>query len=107
MITYNRVFVEPYKKTSLRSEAKKGLALGVGQKVTIAKMKILSDAKLTMGTENVDLLAGGDLLVRESDLHNGLVNIKEIMELDGVSGNFIIVEANYIVGYEGPKKGKK
>ena len=98
MITFNRIFCEPYQKTGVQSVAKKGLALGTKQKISVAKLKAVSNAKLLLGTETIEVKKGQAVLIKEEDLHN-LIG-KQIMECDGVDGQFIIIDLPYIVGLD-------
>lgn len=102
MITFNRIMTETYQKESLKpQQATGGLALNVKQKIAIVGLSILADAKLQLGSEIVDMKKGGKVLVRESDLHNNIISTKA-MSYDSLKEEFLVVEGNYVLGYEPP-----
>jgi len=97
MVTFNRVFCETYKKENVRSEAKNGLALNIGQKVTIIALVAKADAKIFMGNQMIEILKGDKVLVNEEDLHNKLTGITQ-MQTEGITDPFIVIDAPFIVG---------
>jgi len=97
MVTFNRVFCEVYKKENVRSEAVRGLALNIGQKVSVAALEIKADAEVYMGNATIKFQKGQKLLVNEEDLHNKLTGITQ-MQMEGIVGPFIVIDAAYIVG---------
>ena len=105
MKTLNRVFCEPYQKTGVEAIAKKGLALGARQKISVAKLKVLVDAEIFYGAQSVLIKKDYDILVNEEDLHNGITG-KQRMDCEGVGENFIVIDAAYIVGIDDKKTTK-
>jgi hypothetical protein len=99
MKTLNVVFCEPYQKTGVESVAKKGLALGARQKISVAKLKALADAEVFYGTHSFIIKKGWLVLVNEESLHIGATG-KQQMECEGVNGKFIVIDSPYIVGVD-------
>jgi len=107
MKTLNRVFCEPYQKTGVEAVAKKGLALGARQKISVAKLKVLADAEIFYGSSmSFSIKKGQLILVNEEELHNGSTG-KQQMECDGINGRFIVVDAGYIIGVDSSSGSSK
>jgi len=109
MLTFGRAITETYKKESLKSqETVKGLALNVRQKVSLIALRLLADAVMYVNGNEIRLKKGGKVVVREEDMHNGTA-CGSPMTYDKIKEDFLVVEGNYIVGYEEPggSKSKK
>jgi hypothetical protein len=87
----NRLILESYKTDrALRSTNSSGFAV-VQQKVALKGLKLLVDARISVGDSMYDLPKGSTAYIREEYLHNAQWATK-ILENEEIEGPFIIVD---------------
>lgn len=87
----SKLIVEAYKKEGLRANVQNGFAR-LDQKLTVKGLKVLMDAKLSDGTV---VEKGATAYIREESLHTQQW-AQKVLESDGVSQPFIIVDASNV-----------
>jgi hypothetical protein len=93
--SFDKLILEAYKRTEIKSEIKSGWSAGPDQKSYLKGLKVLLDAKLS---NKETILAGSIAYLKEESLHNILGKNK--YKSDTLSGEFIVVNLNdveYIV----------
>ena len=87
----NKIIVEPYKKTEMKSEVKNGFA-SIAQKNHLKGLKVLVNTELASG---LSINAGDTVYVREETLHTAQWATKTF-ESDAVEGPFMIMDTAHI-----------
>lgn len=92
----NRIVVEPYAKTELKTTVNKGFAQ-ISQKKNVVGLKVLVDCEVVVqgGSYGWSVKAGDTAYFKENELHTHPL-IKDTLVSDGVKGDFLILEAHLI-----------
>lgn len=97
----NKLILETYKKEGLRANVQNGFAK-LDQKLTVKGLKVLMDASLTLNGGTF-VPAGSIAYIREESLHTQQW-AQKVLESEGVSQPFIIVDASNVEFISQPKQ---
>ena len=96
MISLNKLILEPYTgKGKIEAEVKSGFA-SVKQKTNLVGLKVLSDAKIFIGNNAIDIKYGQVVYFKEEILHNNDW-AKQTYKSDFIENAFIIAESNSVI----------
>lgn len=98
----NRIVVEPYAKTELKTTVNKGFAQ-ISQKKNVVGLKVLVDCEVVVqgGSYGWAVKAGDVAFFKEEELHTH-PSVKMILNSEGIKGDFIILDA-HLVQFVAPK----
>lgn len=98
IFSLNKVIVEEYKKEALRSKEQNGFAF-VEQKTKLKGLRMLTDAQLFVGGQQLTILKGTIAYIKEETLHTQQWAQKSL-ESDTIQGKFLIVDISFVEYFE-------